>query len=334
MKRLYFVFALSCLWITAMGQSKKIVLMDIVDREFQIPNNTKIMIRSYVAEAITQTAGYETVDLIGSDDIIDGYEFRRTGNLNVEDIRKIGTLSNAHQILVVELSQPKSHQLFMVAKLYNISSTTVEKNANLMIRDKESSLQSGVKDLIDKLLWAPAEVKEEPSAALVIQESVVESANEKPSVEDPAGNRSLLERISRDAYKLGKQWYAREEYYDFINNRDLCLPAYQQFQQGLKHEKYGKWSGIAGAGVLLAGTLTMAIGVPTADDGYKEKKCYIAGGVLMGVGGAAAISGLSMWAIGIKKKNNAYKAYNEHCAESLSLNVMYKGNGLGLALQF
>ncbi|MBR4564483.1 MAG: hypothetical protein IKO26_08530 [Paludibacteraceae bacterium] len=53
------------------------------------------------------------------------------------------------------------------------------------------------------------------------------------------------ERVSYNEYKYGDKWMTRKEYYTFINDRNRCVPAYKQFQIGLKLEKTGMWTTIA-----------------------------------------------------------------------------------------
>ena len=64
------------------------------------------------------------------------------------------------------------------------------------------------------------------------------------------------------------------------------------------------------------------------------------GGIaLMTAGGlVAAVGGGTLLGIGYKKRNNAYKIYNNTCASSsatpLTFNLTAGQNGLGIAMQF
>ena len=97
------------------------------------------------------------------------------------------------------------------------------------------------------------------------------------------------------------------------------------------------WTTISGASVLLVGGLVWSIGCSVVDlhDDYRAYWAFNDAGLnLVCIGGASAISGAIVWSVGVGMKNNAYKVYNQHCAESLTLNLQYTDNGLGLALNF
>lgn len=355
MKRTFFAILMIVCCASGFAQTRKVAILETVDRQKQVTYGVKLMLRSYLAEAITNTTGYEAYDRTDLSAIIDEQEFQRTGYVSDEEIKKIGQMTGVQYILVAEASKIDEHNLFVTAKILNVETARMEMTANLMTKNDVTSLQQGAKDLASRLLI----IKDEPL----------------PAAEEYIVSKAIIERISSNEYKLGDRWLTRKEYYTFINDRNRCVPAYQKFQQGLKLEKAGKWTAIAGAGMLLVGTLTLAIGMPVnvkyvevysgsnrpesqkVDGVYVSEyswernspissywhayvrtdayyNCEIAGSVLMGVGGGVAITGFSIWAGGVAAKNNAYKAYNKSCAEPLTFNLLYKGNGIGLALNF
>ncbi|MBR4564482.1 MAG: hypothetical protein IKO26_08525 [Paludibacteraceae bacterium] len=96
---------------------------------------------------------------------------------------------------------------------------------------------------------------------------------------------------------------------------------------------------------MLAGVLTLVLGEPIQSyrvdtfrtETYVNGAVVVSGCVLTVVGGIAAISGASIWGVGVGKKNNAYKPFNEHCAPkqtkpAVTLNLQASKNGIGLAL--
>ncbi len=344
MKRLFFILAILCS-INAFAQVNKVAILDIIDRNHDLEYNTKLMLRSYVSEAVATTKGYETYELTDLGEIIDLYEFYHTGNLSANDIRKIGQVAGIQQLIILEVSQIKSKQLFVTAKLLNATTAQMEKTANLTTKSDIKSIQKGAKDLVSNLLIV---VKEEEQVAVVETEPEPEP--------EPVFIPGYIERISKNEYKIDSNWITRQEYYQFINNHE-CTPAYQEFQEGLKMEKSGKWTFICGSGVLLVGALVVGIGNPV----YEQKasdciesnnwgaayyaanaardNCTIAGFTIAAGGVIAMVTGGTLWGVGIKKKDNAYKEYNENCApkqtaSSVSLNLQSSKNGLGIALRF
>ena len=133
----------------------------------------------------------------------------------------------------------------------------------------------------------------------------------------------------------------QKEYYQFINDRNRCVPAYQQFQQGKKTATAG-WS-VFGVG---AGLFVVGCGMALGEYIYHGYVDFHFDGDDMGFLGLVVFAPLSgvMMAVGAgvagaghNKMNNAYKAYNEYCAEQkpqLTLGITASSNGIGLALRF
>ena len=389
MKKILFLVTLLVASVSLWSETDNVAIMDIVDRESQIPYNTKLMLRSNIAELISKINGYEAYDRFNTGQTIDEYEFQRTGHLSSDDIRKIGRLAGVQHILIVEANQLKSNKLSITAKVLSVETARMEKTANVTTKTDMQALQNNAKILVDEL-FATEEEPVEPVVAEIKEEPVVKEVKEEP-VEvqakeeiEPIIDKVLIERVRRDEYKYGDTWLTRQEYYQFINNRDLCIPAYKQFNQGLLMEEIGKWTLVGGAGCLLIGTLVTAIGVPVNEhirvetyympkdnndrpqsgvyDGlyvssYDWKRegtsytwhatgqgvnylgCVVAGPILMGLGFAAAVTGGTLWCVGIHKKDYAFEQFNESCAtdkpiSTISLNLQVSGNGLGLALHF
>ena len=315
MRRNLLAILMIALSVSAMAQTKKVAILETVDRDNKLTYGVRLMVRSNLAEAVATTKGYEAYDRTNLDKILDEQTFQRTGYVSDEQIREIGKMTGVQYILVAEASKVDEAHVFVTAKILDVVTARTENISSQLLGVSPEQIQKGCQTLASKLLVV-VEDKEEPMAVVGTEQ---------------------IERVSRNEYKLGKTWMTQKEYYQFINDRNRCVPAYQQFQQGLKLEEYGKWTTVAGSGAVLVGTLTLAIGVPVSDynDNYSTRfNCGFAGSVFMIAGGLAAIAGATMWTVGIGKKNNAYKAYNQQCAEPLTLNVQYTGNGLGLALNF
>ncbi len=153
-KVLLFLIAVIVSATTILAQQEKIVILEVVDKEMQVANDSKQMVRDYIGEAIAQSKTFEVTDYVNVSDIteIDGYEFYRTGQLNKDDIHKIGQFSSAQKVLIVEVSQPKSSQLYVISKLYDASTANLENTADALMKEKTTAIQAGIKDLVSNLL--------------------------------------------------------------------------------------------------------------------------------------------------------------------------------------
>lgn len=305
MKKLILFLLTAILSVSTFAQARKVAILETVDRQNQITYGVKLMLRSYLAEAVTNTKGYEAYDRTDLSAIMDEQEFQRTGYVSDEEIKKIGQMTGVQYILVVEASKIDAQTLFVTAKILNVETARMEMTSNLMTKSDVQSLQQGARDLAARLL-------KETSAPIVISQ--------------PAFSPGYIERVSHNEYKIGGQWVTRKEYYNFINNRN-CMPAYQQFKAGKNIE-------IAGWTVFGVGSVLMIAGC-----GCYAVDFEVGFGIMMPGVGLMACAGVPMICVGNFKKNNAYKKYNEYCSPDkkpsyVSLNLQSSANGLGLALRF
>ena len=307
MKKLILFLLTVVLSVSALAQTRKVAILETVDRQNQITYGVKLMLRSYLAEAVTNTKGYEAYDRTDLSAIMDEQEFQRTGYVSDEEIKKIGQMTGVQYILVVEASKIDAQNLFVTAKILNVETARMEMTSNLMVQSDVQSLQQGAKDLASRLL-------KEDSTPVVVSKSFV--------------SPGYIERVSYNEYKIGDQWMNRKEYYNFINNKN-CVPAYQQFQTGKKLSKAGWWTMGAGGVIAFVGGMCFI-----GSDG-----AYVTGVCLAPMGaGVFGIGGFLVWA-GYSKMNNAYKRYNDNCSPDkktsyVSFNLQSSANGLGLAIHF
>ena len=310
MKKLFLFLLTVVLSVSALAQTRKVAILETVDRQNQITYGVKLMLRSYLAEAVTNTKGYEAYDRTDLSAIMDEQEFQRTGYVSDEEIKKIGQMTGVQYLLVVEASKIDAQNLFVTAKILNVETARMEMTSNLMVQSDVQSLQQGAKDLASRLL-------KEDSAPIVVSKSLV--------------SPGYIERVTYNDYKIGGQWVNRKEYYNFIINNKNCIPAYQQFQTGKKLTKAGWWTMGAGGVIAFAGGMFLIFGY--------ENPADVAGLCLAPMGAGVFIIGSScVWA-GYSKMNNAYKRYNENCSPDkkpsyVSFNLQSSANGLGLAIHF
>ena len=132
---------------SAVAQTRKVAILDPVDIENTLPYGVKLMVRSHLAEAITNTPGYEAYDRTNLQQIFDEQEFQRTGFVSDEDIKKIGEMTGVQYVLVAEASKLDEKNLFITAKILNVETARVEKTANTMAQTDIPSLQKGAQDL-------------------------------------------------------------------------------------------------------------------------------------------------------------------------------------------
>ena len=320
MKRLILFLLTVIMTAGVMAQTHKVAILETVDRENILSYGIKLMVRSHLAEAVTNTAGYEAYDRTNLQQIFDEQEFQRTGYVSDDDIKRIGEMTGVQYVLVAEASKLDEKNLFITAKILNVETARVEKTANTMSQTDIQSLQKSTQDLASRLLSEikPAEIT---------------------TTADTSNEGHYIERISINEYKYGDQWLTKKDCYNIVNNRDKCLPAYLEFQKGLKIAKAG-W-GLFAIGIACAATgfPILFIGYADFQDGDDDLHTYIRSGLAFAiVGVSSCLTSVPLLSIGYAKQDNAIKIYNEQCApkkgNAITLNLQSGRDGLGLALCF
>ena len=305
-------FLLSCLVLCALmsfAQTKKVAILEVEDASNQLTNAQKLMLRSNLSRAVTNTKGYEAYNRSDMDAIMREHLFQRSGNVNSDQIRELGRMTGVSLILTTKAVR-SGNQLFVDAAILNVETAQQELQDNMIMGLTAEDMQKGCEQLARRLFGVTA------------TSSGIEKYN--------------IERMGPNEYIYMGKYMGKKEYEYFLRNN--CPKAYGQYRIG-KQLIYAGW-GVFAAGIAITGA---GIGM-LASAGYMETETggggMVDGGIaLMAVGPSLMVVGsVPLLTIGYVKRNRAYKVYNNTCASSsaapLSLNLTAGSNGLGLALQF
>ena len=148
MKRFLLLFFMAaCSMIGYCQAIKSVAILEVVDRPNQLEYGQKLMIRSGLCRAITNTKGFEAFDRTDIDAIMAEHDFQRTGNVSDKDIKKIGEMTGAAYVLVAE-GVLMDGGIYLTAKILNVETSKVEVTDNVMIKDtKSASIQNGCRTL-------------------------------------------------------------------------------------------------------------------------------------------------------------------------------------------
>lgn len=158
MKRIIFllIFTIQCLFICAQSvETKKIAILETVDKENQVSYAVKLMVRSKLTAAMTATPGYEGFDRVDVGSILGEHEFQRTGLVSDKDIKRLGEMTGAEYILIPEIAQLDQNHILIVAKILNVESAKVDKAANIQTAIDVESMDEACRDLSYQLLGVP-----------------------------------------------------------------------------------------------------------------------------------------------------------------------------------
>ena len=151
MKKLLFIL-LSALSLTAFAQTKKVAILEVVDREGKLNYGHKVMLRSNLARAITNTVGYEAYDRTDMDAIMSEHDFQRTGLVSEDQIRQLGRMTGVSLILVTEGALIGNNSMFVSAKILNVETAKVEMMDNVTMGLEAMAMQQGCATLTSRLL--------------------------------------------------------------------------------------------------------------------------------------------------------------------------------------
>lgn len=308
------IFFLTCLLLSAVmtfAQTKKVAILEVVDREGRMEYSQKMMLRANMARAVANTNGYEAYDRSDVDAIMSEHEFQRTGLVNEDQIRQLGEMTGVSLILVTEGVLTGTNSVFVSAKILNVETAKVEIMDNMTMGLSAADMQQGCMQLAKRLFGVTA------------TSSAIEKYN--------------IERMGTNEYIYLGKYMDKREYELFLRNN--CPQAYSQYRKGQRMIISG-WSLLgAGALIMVAGGVMMGCHKPNPDSKVVAIDGLLSGGIAAcAIGGAVMATSIPLVCIGYSKRNNAYKTYNNTCASSsaspITFNLTAGSNGLGIVMQF
>ena len=102
MKTKFSLFILLFMSGVMSAQVKRVAILETVDKENKVTYANKLMLRTSLSKAITNTPGYEAYDRTDIDAIMGEQNFQRTGLVSNEQIKRLGEMTGVNYILVAE----------------------------------------------------------------------------------------------------------------------------------------------------------------------------------------------------------------------------------------
>ena len=151
MKKIFFLACLLLSVLMTFAQTKKVAILEVVDRQDNIPYANKLILRSNLAKAITSTKGYEAYDRTDIDAIMSEHDFQRTGLVSEDQIKQLGIMTGADYVLVPEAVLLDEKTMYITAKLLNVETAKTEITDNQMMGIEPLELKKGCELLASKL---------------------------------------------------------------------------------------------------------------------------------------------------------------------------------------
>lgn len=154
LKKLFVLVAVVAMSFAAIAQdTKKVAILETVDKEGNVPYGVRLQLRSSLTYAISSTSGYEGFDRVSLSQIMDEQKFQRTGMVSDSQIKKIGEMTGCGSILVAEVAVYDATHIVITAKILNVETAGIEASAPPKIAGTDpEQMQDACNQLAVKLL--------------------------------------------------------------------------------------------------------------------------------------------------------------------------------------
>ena len=207
-----------CLYISTLCsfalETKKVAILEVVDRENKLSYHQKLMLRSRLAEEVNKASGFEAYDRSNIDAIMSEHNFQRTGFVSPDQIRQLGKMAGASYILVIEGAVSSQGSLFVSATVLDVESAQMAVAASENIPTTETGLIQGCANLANKLF---RELKAETDSS--------EKAEEAEKA------KYYVSKNKKEYIYMGNSMNDKV-YANFLKNN--CPEAYKQYMKGKK----------------------------------------------------------------------------------------------------
>ena len=176
-------------------QTKKVAILEVVDREGTIGYGVKLQLRASLTSAITQTPGYEGYDRVDMAAIFGEHDFQRTGAVSDEQIKRLGEMSGCDYVLIAEAAVIDASNIVLVAKVVNVTTGRVEMSADIMIATNANGIRKGGQQLASQLFT--------PKTTTFVQETTTGKSQAAVLAEQEA--ERARRQAEWDAERLRKQ---------------------------------------------------------------------------------------------------------------------------------
>ena len=333
--------------ITSAATIKKVAVLEVVDHEEKLSYVQKVMLRTTLAQSITNTAGYEAYSRVDVDAILGEQNFQRTGLVSDDDIKRLGAMAGADYILKLEGVVADASTILVTATILNVESGKMEILESALVASAPQDMQLGCQQLANQIYNR-------------LKTTNVEYLQEQKRIQKEEKENNTIYKSGYKKYSYRGSMIDEVTYSTILQSN--CPAAYRQF-------KKGKALNVAGVASFVVGLVVVGGGVGSyifaekeykddydyymwakdyeggvgmddrTEDRYNKYKTFHALGIAgMAVGGSLTIASIPMWISGAAMKKKSLNSFNNQCTSSsyslLSLNLTAGQNGLGLALQF
>lgn len=160
----FIVLILFPLLSPAQMHDRKIAILEIVDRDANVSQGIKLMLRGRLTSAVTATPGYVGLDRVDMDAVLAEHDFQRSGIVSEKHIRQLGIAIGAEYVMVAEAAWFDSYRTEIVisAKLIDVESFSVVKTVTVNTLVNSSAVDESCRSLAKILLKPSTALRQQP----------------------------------------------------------------------------------------------------------------------------------------------------------------------------
>ena len=191
LKKLLLLVAGLTLCVSLFAETIGVAVLPAIDRENEVHKAYKFSIRQYIVTGITLVDGYEAYDRINLGTVLDEQKFQRDGMVKAADIKKIGEMTGAQYVLIIEvMSFPKNPDvIFVSAQFEDVETARIIQSATSKVHvTNEELLEQECVGLAQRLLGVPVSIR--PSAKA--QNPYSSASNASSSQKSPKASNQVV----------------------------------------------------------------------------------------------------------------------------------------------
>ena len=150
----FLIGCIACLAYPCCAQpnTKRVAIMNVIDKSGTLGEGVKLLVRGYMTDAVTNNPGYEGYDRVDISAIMDEQEFQRTGMVSDAQIKKLGEMTGADYILLLEMAKLDADNLVFASKILEVESAHIFRSGTMSGRNSVSDYEATCQKLSNKLL--------------------------------------------------------------------------------------------------------------------------------------------------------------------------------------
>lgn len=332
------VFLLGAPLLRAQSETpvKKVAILEVVDKANEMPYGMKLLLRTSLAKAITQTQGYEGYDRVDMEAIQGEQDFQRTGMVSDEQIKRLGEMTGAAYILVAEAAKLDASTILVTAKILDVETAKLERTDYEQMGMSAKEMSDGCRKMAGRLF-----VAQSPEVSPYNADKTRKDENESDD-----SNVIQLDQFS-NVIRKGTRLLVENQYMAQERMSEGQLRNYLGNYYGSWKQQKKRWNG--SVALMASGGLSFAIGLPLLASGivlYVDQDYYHAGSWITGcffsaLGIALEAAGGSICVKANKEMDRILKTVNgQHgigrvpYQTEVIFNVGNQPHGFGLGMRF